>query len=599
MIPLPDGANRRETMTEQQSLDNPLDPNAPLDPAADTVFVDGLSGSEPSTEAVGDTPAIEAEPFQGVTDDLDALLGTLPLELRGAIEAASRDRGDGDHVADPVSGSALLEIVLDLGRAPSARFIDGETQLSDSIIEREDLDTVVSRLGEFGDDNRAGLNGTLHRISSIRNRHGDVVGLTMRVGRAVYGTVKVIEDLVNSGRSILLLGRPGVGKTTMLREMARVLSEAGQRVIVVDTSNEIAGDGDVPHPGIGRARRMQVRTPSEQHAVMVEAVENHMPEVIVIDEIGTELEAQAARTIAERGVQLVATAHGNTLGNLMMNPTLADLIGGIQTVTLSDEEARRRGTRKSVLERKAPPTFGILVEIQSFSRVSIHNDVALTVDALLRGEAVRPAVRELDGGGSVQIEDGESARTPLPFQQSFQQAFEQHSRGGRDRLRDEDDEATPPSPGPHRRIFPFGASPSRLSEAIGETGANASVVSKIEDADAVMTLRSIFRRKPAALRAAESSGLPIYVLKHNTVTQMGQSLRALMRGRSEQDQVTSALAETEEAIAQLQEGAQDAVELAPQNAYIRRLQHQLAQRMDVFSNSKGREPYRRVRVFRT
>ena len=275
--------------------------------------------------------------------------------------------------------------MLDLGREPTARYVDGETQLTDSMLTREDLNGVISRLGEFGDDNRAGINGTLHRISSIRNRHAEVVGLTMRVGRAVYGTVKVIEDLVNSGRSILLLGRPGVGKTTMLREMARVLSGVGQRVIVVDTSNEIAGDGDVPHPGIGRARRMQVRTPSEQHAVMVEAVENHMPEVIVIDEIGTELEAQAARTIAERGVQLVATAHGNTLGNLMMNPTLADLIGGIQTVTLSDEEARRRGTRKSVLERKAPPTFGILVEIQSFSRVSIHNDVALTVDALLRG----------------------------------------------------------------------------------------------------------------------------------------------------------------------------------------------------------------------
>ena len=565
-------------MTERQSFDEPLDP--------DTIFGEG----EPSTDAVGDTPAIEADPFQGVTDDLEALLGTLPAELRVAIEAASRDRDAG-------SGS-LLEIVLDLGREPTARYVDGETQLTDSMLTREDLNGVVSRLGEFGDDNRAGINGTLHRISSIRNRHGEVVGLTMRVGRAVYGTVKVIEDLVNSGRSILLLGRPGVGKTTMLREMARVLSGVGQRVIVVDTSNEIAGDGDVPHPGIGRARRMQVRTPSEQHAVMVEAVENHMPEVIVIDEIGTELEAQAARTIAERGVQLVATAHGNTLGNLMMNPTLADLIGGIQTVTLSDEEARRRGTRKSVLERKAPPTFGILVEIQSFSRVSIHNDVALTVDALLRGEAVTPAVRELDAAGTVQAEEGESARAPLPFQQSFEQAFEQHSRGTRDHFSDNEDDRPAPSPGPHRRIFPFGASPSRLSEAISETGANASVVSRIEEADAVMTLRSIFRRKPAALRAAESSGLPIYVLKHNTVTQMGQSLRALMRGRSEEDQVTAALGETEAAIAQLHEGAQ-AVELAPQNAYIRRLQHQLAQRMDVFSNSKGREPYRRVRVFKT
>src|SRR3989442_2470881 len=186
--------------------------------------------------------------------------------------------------------------------------------------------------------------------------------LTLRVGRAVYGTMEIIRDVVEAGRSILLLGKPGVGKTTLLREVARVLAdEMGKRVVIVDTSNEIAGDGDIPHPGIGRARRMQVATPSLQHAVMIEAVENHMPEVVVIDEIGTEQEAAAARTIAERGVQLIATAHGNTLENLMLNPTLSDLVGGIQTVTLSDEEARRRGTQKSVLERKAPPTFQTLV----------------------------------------------------------------------------------------------------------------------------------------------------------------------------------------------------------------------------------------------
>jgi stage III sporulation protein SpoIIIAA len=282
--------------------------------------------------------------------------------------------------------SELLEVVLDLGRPPEARFPAREETLSEVDVSEDDIEYVVRNIGEFGDDNRAGIERTLHRISCMRNRSGRIVGLTCRVGRAVFGTIRIIEDLVKTGRSTLLLGRPGVGKTTMLREVARVLADdLNKRVIIVDTSNEIAGDGDIPHPAIGRARRMQVPTPNLQHAVMIEAVENHMPEVIVIDEIGTELEATAARTIAERGVQLVATAHGNELRNLMMNPTLSDLIGGIQSVTLSDEEARRRRTQKSVLERRAPPTFDVLVEIQSWERVAVHRDVAGTVDALLRG----------------------------------------------------------------------------------------------------------------------------------------------------------------------------------------------------------------------
>src|SRR5512137_1385545 len=287
-----------------------------------------------------------------IVDDLDALLSILP-----------------PFVAEPLRQQEdltdLLEVVMDLGRPPEARFPAREMVLSDKEVVQQDLEYVASRIGAFGDDNRAGIERTLHRISAIRNRRGRIVGLTCRVGRAVYGTVQFIEDLVQSGKSILLLGRPGIGKTTMLREVARVLAdEVKKRVVVVDTSNEIAGDGDIPHPAIGRARRMQVRTPSLQHAVMIEAVENHMPEVIVIDEIGTELEAQAARTIAERGVQLVGTAHGNTLENLMLNPTLSDLVGGIQSVTLGDEEARSRGTQKSILERKSPPTFDIVVEIQ-------------------------------------------------------------------------------------------------------------------------------------------------------------------------------------------------------------------------------------------
>src|SRR5690348_3236568 len=319
-----------------------------------------------------------------ITDDLDALLAVLPPRVREAI-AQMHDRGD------------LLEIVLDLGRPPEGRFPDREVILSDTPISMQDLDDVVGRIGAFGDDNRAGIERTLHRISAIRNRRGHVVGLTCRVGRAIQGTVALIRDVVEQGNSILILGRPGVGKTTLLREAARVLAdELGKRVVVVDTSNEIAGDGDVPHPGIGRARRMQVARTAAQHQVMIEAVENHMPEVVVIDEIGTALEAEAARTIAERGVQLVGTAHGRTLDNLLVNPTLSDLVGGIGTVTLGDEEARRRGTQKTVLERKAPPTFDVLVEHESWRHVVVHRDVAAAVDDLLRGQAPTAELRERD-----------------------------------------------------------------------------------------------------------------------------------------------------------------------------------------------------------
>src|SRR5215207_3441519 len=328
-----------------------------------------------------------------MTDDLDQLLEVLPPHICDPLEAL-QDRRD------------LLEVVMDLGREPEARLPAREVLLSTHAVTEEDIDYVVQRIGAFGDDNRAGIERTLHRISAIRNREGRIVGITCRVGRAVFGTITIIRDIVESGRSILMMGRPGVGKTTLLREAARVLADdLRKRVMIVDTSNEIGGDGDIPHPAVGRARRMQVPTPSMQHSVMIEAVENHMPEVIVIDEIGTELEASAARTIAERGVQLVATAHGNTLENLMLNPTLSDLIGGIQSVTLSDEEARRRGTQKSVLERKAPPTFDVVVEIQNWSHVAVHENVAEVIDAILRGQPTLPTVRRRGTDGQVLIEE--------------------------------------------------------------------------------------------------------------------------------------------------------------------------------------------------
>ncbi|HEX9012987.1 MAG TPA: AAA family ATPase, partial [Anaerolineaceae bacterium] len=325
-----------------------------------------------------------------ITDDLQALLGVLPPRIVNAVTRANNTEN-------------LLEIVLDLGRIPKARFVDSEVDLDPQEITHEDLGSVIERIGEFDADNRAGLERTLHRISAIRNRRGHIVGLTCRVGRAVYGTIDIIQDLIESGKSLLILGKPGVGKTTMLREAARILAES-KRVIIVDTSNEIGGDGDVPHPAVGRARRMQVATPSLQHEVMIEAVENHNPEVIVIDEIGRELEAAAARTIAERGVQLIGTAHGRTLENLLLNPTLSDLVGGIESVTLSDEEARRRGTQKTVLERRAPPTFDVLIEIQERDRLAVHPDVSAAVDALVRGYPPRPEIRFRDENDEIRVE---------------------------------------------------------------------------------------------------------------------------------------------------------------------------------------------------
>jgi stage III sporulation protein SpoIIIAA len=508
-----------------------------------------------------------------ITDDLDSLLDVLPRQLAAAV----RDRPN---------NYALLEIVLDLGRLPEARYPGEEVILGDDEVSEEDIEFVVSRIGQFTSDNRAGIERTLHRISAIRNRQGRVVGLTCRVGRAVFGTIRIIEDLVRDEQSVLLLGRPGVGKTTMLREVARFLAdELNKRVIVVDTSNEIAGDGDIPHPGIGSARRMQVPSPELQHAVMIEAVENHMPEVIIIDEIGTDLEAAAARTIAERGVQLIATAHGNTLDNLIMNPTLSDLVGGIQSVTLSDEEARRRGTQKAILERRAPPTFDILVEIQSYSQVAVHRNVADTVDAILRGYQISPEMRELTADGEVKAVAATSG---------------QYRREGPRRGIDGGFAAAEPgdrraaAAGRERRIYPFGVSRQRLQQALRETHFPGTIVDHLDDADVVITLRPYYRRKPQTLHDAESRGVPIYVVKSNTILQLEQVLLT-MRSERAGDPVVSALKEAEDAIGQVLSG-QATVDLNPQNAYIRRLQHMLAQRYNLDSRSAGSEPNRYVRI---
>lgn len=596
-------------------------------------------------------------PERTVTDDLELLLAALPLSIRQTLETSEYR-------------PQLLEVVMDLGRKPEARYQGGEVALSQREVTQEDLDFVVSRIGTFGEDNRAGIERTLHRISCIRNRSGRVIGLTMRIGRAVFGTISIIQDLVESSKSILLVGRPGIGKTTLLRETARVLADdLHKRVVIVDTSNEIAGDGDIPHPAIGRARRMQVARPDLQHNVMIEAVENHMPQVIVIDEIGTALEAEAARTIAERGVQLIGTAHGISLENLMLNPTLSDLIGGIQTVTLGDEEARRRGTQKSVLERKAPPTFDVMVEIRDRDRVAVHLDVAETVDAILRGQPFPTQIRFRNESGQIEIytesenvsetaaatndflgrgNNGTNGNLGYPYasyphsnSNAYHYEAERGARATNARRnsagagffpqvapvanepellriappaptnRFSKENSMPVSPAKPLRIYPHGVNRTRLEQVISHMHLPADIVKEVGDADMVLTLKNYYRQKPLTLRQAESDNTPIYILKSNTAAQMESCLADIFNvnppaGAEEEllpkenptnngDPVKAAMYETEEAITKVMQHAQP-IELAPQNSFIRRMQHEMAERYNLTSQSRGREPFRRVRI---
>ncbi len=495
------------------------------------------------------------------SDDLEALLHVFPASIQQALLDANKSPD-------------LLEVVMDLGRVPEARYVEGEIALSDQETTHDEISYVVSRLSSFDADNRSGIERTLHRISAIRNRAGDVVGLTCRVGRAIYGTIDIIEDIIHSGRSVLLLGRPGVGKTTMLREAARVLAERN-RVVIVDTSNEIGGDGDIPHAAVGRARRMQVADPSLQHEVMIEAVENHMPEVIVIDEIGRELEALAARTIAERGVQLVATAHGNTLENLILNPTLRDLIGGIESVTLSDEEARHRGTQKTVLERRAPPTFDVVIEIKDWDHVAVHIDVAQSVDGLLRNRPVPPQIRYRTEGGEIEFE------------------------GDMEDPEEETKIKVEPLPEVLRRtrIYAYGVARNRLRQAAQEMIVPIEILDDMEGADAVLTLKSHYRNRPRLLVDAEDQGIPIYVLRSNTLTQIQNFLAGLFDLDEGDDRLSRALRETQQAIQKVIAGAH-MVELAPQNAYVRRRQHEMVRSFNLISHSRGKEPRRCVRIYR-
>jgi stage III sporulation protein SpoIIIAA len=520
-----------------------------------------------------------------------------------------------DNVHEPILASGkedeLLEVVMDLGRQPTARYVDREVILRQNEVLQAEIDQVIKGIGDFDDDNRAGIARTLHRISGIRNRRGVVVGLTCRVGRAVYGTVDVISDLIEEGHSILLLGRPGVGKTTMLREMARILADK-KRVVIVDTSNEIGGDGDIPHPAVGHARRMQVPRPSHQHETMIEAVENHNPEVIVIDEIGREQEAAAARTINERGVQLIGTAHGNTLENLLLNPTLSDLVGGIESVTLSDEEARRRGTQKTVLERRSPPTFDVLIEIQDRKNLIVHPDVTHSVDGMLRGIPLEVEHRFQDESGEHQINQKQMdvASTAVTGRRD-------HGRRRRETTTDRVQKNGTPvievdtsngdaesnlanSPDKQLAVYAYGVARNRLIQAAKRLGTHITLVNQLTEADVLVTLKSYYRKRRQLIRDAERRRTPVYVLRANTTNQMQNFLmQALNLGPDlPTDPFEAAIADAERGI-QLIHAGQQSVDLRPTNAPMRRYQHQLARQAELVSHSYGKDPGRYVRIFKT
>ncbi|MFO5491172.1 MAG: R3H domain-containing nucleic acid-binding protein [Cuspidothrix sp.] len=573
-----------------------------------------------------------------ITEDLQKLLDILPQDLQQKLENhPKRDN--------------LVEVVLDLGRRPEARFPHTAEYLSETPVTQAQIDDCIQRVGSFGGDNRAGIEQTLHRISAIRNRTGKIIGLTCRVGRAVFGTIGMIRDLVETGQSILMLGRPGVGKTTALREIARVLADdLNKRVVIIDTSNEIAGDGDIAHPAIGRARRMQVSKPELQHQVMIEAVENHMPEVIVIDEIGTELEALAARTIAERGVQLVGTAHGNQIENLIKNPTLSDLVGGIQAVTLGDDEARRRGSQKTVLERKAPPTFEIAVEMLERQRWVVHECVADTVDTLLRGRQPNPQTRTVDENGKVgitrqlavvnggnghlaNVEESFLAAKPNGWRSSGQMvalpplSLDRERPTGLsefDRLLDESfnysesiDFGGPKQAGPNGEdlplhIYPYGVSRHQLEQVINVLTLPVILTKDLDSADAILALRSHIKNHAKLRQMAKARHLPIHVIKSSTIPQITRSLRRLLNiddpdigdDRELQlllhngsDDEMDALEEARLAVEQIVIPKGQPVELLPRSSQVRKMQHELVEHYRLKSDSFGEEPNRRLRIY--
>ena len=554
-----------------------------------------------------------------IADDLDRLLSILPDFVRQPLEKNPNSK-------------YLIEVVMDLGRRPEARFPEGPQYLSNRNIAWQDLDFCIKRIGHFSGDNRSGIERTLHRISSIRNRNGNIVGLTCRVGRAIFGTIGIIRDLLEKGQSLLLLGKPGVGKTTAIREIARVLAdEMEKRVVIIDTSNEIAGDGDIPHPAIGRARRMQVTHPENQHQVMIEAVENHMPEVIIIDEIGTELEALAARTIAERGVQLVGTAHGNYLESLIKNPTLSDLIGGILYVTLCDDVPKRRGSQKSILERKAAPAFQVAIEINERHNWIVHEKVDEQVDQILHGSKLLIQRRKINKDGSISIQCEQSisadffSNTHLntkwknskqmtltkasknlanPYQQIKKEIFNASYFAENFKQKVEKSDY-------NKSIFLYSYSINMQQiEAIIKALQLPIVITKdVLKADVILALRSNVKQNTKLRQIAKSRQVTIYTVHNNTITHITRALRQILSSHMvasvnwsklfefKKNIELEALAEAKVAIDRIVMAKKQSVELLCRFAYLRKMQHQLISSYNLISRSFGEEPYRRLRIY--
>ncbi|MBD5403191.1 single-stranded DNA-binding protein [bacterium] len=521
-------------------------------------------------------------------NDLDKLVEILPDRIRQHVSYGRMED--------------VIEIVLDIGRPPEIRHADGKIEYLDTAdVTYNDISYITSRVQEFTSDNRSGIPGTLHRISAIRNRQGKVVGLTCRIGRVVTGTISCIRDICLQNKSILFLGRPGVGKTTKLREISRLVADdLGKRVVIVDTSNEIAGDGDTPHPAVGHARRMQVRQPEYQKDIMIEAVENHTPEVIVVDEIGTEAEAQAARTIAERGVMLIATAHGNSLESLIKNPTLSDLVGGIQSVTLGDDEAKRRSSQKTVLEREKQPTFDIVIEILDRNTLAVYKDTTEAVDYILRGWPIRPEIRKVDktydfappqepvpsrvpnvidkiNALDSKIEHPES----LKFSFSRQKYVEDIKK--------------------FKKIYLYAVSRSIAEKVIERLDLNAEITRNLDDADIVIAHKNFVKGGAKVLSTAEESHIQIFYVKTNSMAQIQKVIKEaldiaeLNEKQTFYDITEKALDEAKSAIDKILAGAKD-IELKPQNQHIRKLQHELVEQHNLESTSIGEGDERHLRI---
>ena len=494
-------------------------------------------------------------------EDVDKLLSVLPKNIH-------------DYLLKHEKLVKLYEIVMDIGHPPSVRFDDEHIRLVDfPDVSQEDLEHITNGIGDFNSDNRAGVEKTLHRISAIRNRQGKILGLSIRVGRAVIGAIDLIEDLISEGKNLLILGPPGVGKTTKLREAARYISnDLNKRVMIIDTSNEIGGEGDIPHPGIGYARRMQVLSPEIQDKVMIEAVENHTPQVIVVDEIGTEMESKAARTIAERGVQLIGTAHGDDFVNVLKNPTLSDLLGGIQSVILGDEEAKMRGTQKTVLERKSHPTFDFIVEIKHRDKVFIYKDVAKVVDLYLRGEDYKPEIRELDQG-EIKKEEEE-----IHWSDQFDQ--EVHY-----------------SPDSLTSIFPFAINKEKLYSAIRDLNVAATISHSLAQADLFVTTKSQVRSNQKVKQLLQGHRIPVHVIKSNSQKYLQEFLREYFQLDQSDDAIHDDIINEINTICDRVIAEKRAFDAAPRNSYQRRLQHGIVSERNLSSLSIGEEPHRRVRVY--